>query len=85
MTNERFYLPGSNANIFSVRRERNYDPMGNAGNGEISQVEMTAKQAFHLKKERDALLKVVRQISNGGIDSPKDLATATLQGLGLEL
>jgi hypothetical protein len=41
-----YYLPGSNATLFLVRRERNYDP-NEHGNGDITDFEGTAKEVFH--------------------------------------
>lgn len=44
-----FYLPGCNANLFVIRREKNYDVNGH-GNGAIDDQEVTAERAYNAVK-----------------------------------
>lgn len=49
MNNVRYYTPGNNANIVTLRREENFDPNGNAGNGEtITDIERRVEDLYKM-------------------------------------
>lgn len=55
MNNTVYYLPGSNANVFKVRREENYD-RNKHGSGKVTDIEMTAEEVFKLRQNQYLLL-----------------------------
>lgn len=74
-----YYLPGSNANLFNVRREDHYDPNCH-GCGDITDIEMTAEEAFHLKERVLALekaLDTILQVAN----TTTPISRAALRGI----